>query len=532
MCFRPRPLSWSLSATLVCGLALAMGCAGAGTSPTGAGGSASPGTAGSSSPGSAGSASPGTAGSSSGGTTGAGGATGAGGTSTGAGGSDTGSGGSAGSATTGTGGVAGTSSGAGGVSSGGSGGSSSGSAGSSNTGAAGTVTTGTGGATGAGGTGGMCQTAKIVYVPKTPTVYLVVDRSGSMFHCIVGGELVCSDKADTSWTKLKEAIQTVVMQLQADVRFGFTTIFGTNPAGSGGSCTLATAGTLADNVPPKLNNYTDIKAKYDSLSAMWPNPSDAMNTGKKLESPAMYAIRATTKALMADTTQGDKFMIFLTDGQEDYCDDALEICASDSTVGALQAAAAVNIKTIVFGLKTTQFNLPNGVLEAFANAGAGESTVAGLMGTLDTTAIFDQCQGVMPWRTDLTASGHPTTRGPTATVGTYGTTRGPTTPFAPNAGDQTMLVTQLSQALAGVKSCTFDLNDVDGKMIRVDTSRLAQAHVLINGTEIMLSTTNGWNVDAAAPNQLVFSGSACDTWRKPSSTDINLQFPCGTIIFE
>ena len=219
----------------------------------------------------------------------------------------------------------------------------------------------------------------------------------------------------------------------------------------------ADRGTLADNVAPKLMNNADIKTKYDALDTMWPNPSDAMNTGKKFESPAMYSIRAATKALMADTTPGAKYIIFITDGQEDFCDDALEICASDSTVGALQAAYAANIKTIVFGLQTTQFNLPAGVLQAFANAGAGETTVPGLASGLDTTAIFDQCQGVMPWKTDLTASGHPTTRGPTATVGTYGTTAGPTKPFQPSASDSTMLVTQLSQALAGVKSCTFDL---------------------------------------------------------------------------
>ena len=195
---------------------------------------------------------------------------------------------------------------------------------------------------------------------------------------------------------------------------------------------------------------------------------------------------------------GDKYIIFITDGQEDYCDDALEICASDSTVGALQAAFAANIRTIVFGLQTMQFNLPGGVLEAFANAGAGEPTVPGLTAGLDPTAIFDQCQGVMPWRTDLTASGHPTARGPTAAVGTYGTTGGPTKPFKPNAANQDMLVTQLSTALAGVKSCTFDLNDVSGKSIKVDTTKLNQAHVRIEGTEVPLSATNGWTVTRSA----------------------------------
>ena len=158
-------------------------------------------------------------------------------------------------------------------------------------------------------------------------------------------------------------------------------------------------------------------------------PERRDDTGKKYESPAIYSITGGHQGAHGRHGPGAKYIIFITDGQEDFCDDALEICASDSTVGALQAAYTADIKTIVFGLQTMLFNLPAGVLQAFANAGIGETTVPGLASGLDTTAIFDQCQGVMPWKTDLTASGHPTTRGPTATVGTYGTTAGPTKPF-------------------------------------------------------------------------------------------------------
>ena len=391
-----------------------------------------------------------------------------------------------------------------------------------------------GGGPGIGGFGGIttnpdagaCQQAQYTFEPKIPTVYLVVDRSGSMFHCLSTTELVCSNKADSSWSKLKDAIEGVITSLDAQVRFGFTTIFGTNPAG-GGSCPLV-SGTLADNVAPALNNAAAIKTLYDGLA--WPNPNDASNTGKKFESPAMYAITATSKALMADTTPGDKYIIFITDGQEDYCDDALEICASDSTVGAIQAAfaSAANVHTIVFGLQTTQFNLPGAVLQAFANAGAGEPTVASVPAGLDATAIFDQCQGVTPWRTDLTASGHPQTRGPTAVVGTYMATKGPTVPFQPNASDQTMLTTQLAAALSGVKSCTFDLSSINGKSISVDLNQLNKASVVIEGTTISLDGTNGWSM--ATATQLVLNGSACDAWRDPNAKNIAFNFPCEIIV--
>jgi hypothetical protein len=383
---------------------------------------------------------------------------------------------------------------------------------------------------GGSGTGGGCQHTEYEFEPKIPTVYLVVDRSGSMFHCLSSTQNVCPNKADTSWSQLKTAIQAVITQLDARVRFGFTTIYGTDPSNNrGGMCPLIN-GMLADNVPPALDNAANIKAVYDRLDTMWPLESESSTSGKKFESPASYAIAATTKALMDFTAPGDKYMMFITDGQEDYCDDSLEICASDSTVGALQAAFAANIRTIVFGLQTTQFNLPGAVLDAFANAGAGEPTVPSVAAGLDATAIFDQCQGVMPWRTDLTASGHPTTRGPTATVGTYATTAGPTKPFKPNASDQNMLVTQLSAALSGVKSCVFDLTTLDGTPIRVNLNQLNKASVSIEGMMVPLdaSSANGWNMINETTLQLF--GGACDTWHNPANKNIAFDFPCDIIV--
>src|SRR3954454_955672 len=152
-----------------------------------------------------------------------------------------------------------------------------------------------------------------------------------MINCLTTSQCVCANKANSSWSTLKTAIGPLLTQLDGQVRFGFTTIFGTDPTnGRGGMCPLID-GTLADNIAPALNNASTIKAKYDDLA--WPNANDVVMTGKKWESPAMYAIRAAAKALAADTSPGDKYILFITDGQEDFCDDSLEVCASDSTVG-------------------------------------------------------------------------------------------------------------------------------------------------------------------------------------------------------
>jgi len=348
-----------------------------------------------------------------------------------------------------------------------------------------------------------------------------------MFHCLNSSNPVCDNQMNTSWYTLKTAIESVIKTLDSQVRLGFTTVWGTNPAGSGGMCP-SLQGTLTDNVAPALNNAATISAKYDGLP--WPTASGSSSPGMKFESPASESIANVAAALMKDTAPGPKYIIFLTDGQPDYCDDALAICAIDSVVYHLQSASMAGVKTIVFGIQTTQLDLPAGTLQAFANAGANEPTIAPVSSTQDVNAFYDQCNGVGGWLADLTASAKPKARG--TSLGTYSPTMGPTKPYQPSASDESMLATQLSAALAGVKSCSFDLSDVGGKSIKVDTTRLAAAMVKIQGTAIPLDATNGWNVDTTAPSTLVLNGNACKTWQTPNNDNISFAFPCSTIIFE
>ncbi len=63
---------------------------------------------------------------------------------------------------------------------------------------------------------------------------------------------------------------------------------------------------------------------------------------------------------MADTDAGPKYIIFLTDGQPDYCDDSTSLCATDSVVYHLQTAKTASIDTIVFGIQSTLFDLAPG----------------------------------------------------------------------------------------------------------------------------------------------------------------------------
>src|SRR5882724_216708 len=223
-----------------------------------------------------------------------------------------------------------------------------------------------GGNRGAGGTGvqpdsgandgAACQQASYSFVPKIPTVYVLVDRSGSMFDCLSTpstSEPSCPTPSDTSWGKLKDAVETVLAALEMDVRFGFAAFMGTNPT-AGGTC------PMISKVAPKLNNDADIKTVYDSLAF----PPNSTQSGVKFETPASETLVSIGAELMADTTVGDKYILFVTDGQPDYCDDSNSLCAPDSVIAAIQGLKKKGISTIVIGLQTSNFDLPAGILKA------------------------------------------------------------------------------------------------------------------------------------------------------------------------
>ena len=283
-------------------------------------------------------------------------------------------------------------------------------------------------------------------------------------------------------------------------------------------------GMLTDNVPPALNNAPAIATLYDGL----PFPPDSTQPGMKFESPVSMSVGNVTTALMADTDPGKKYILLITNGMPDYCDDSNILCPPDSVVWKLQTAQAAGIDTIVFGIQSTLFSLAPGVLQAYANAGAGEPTIAPVDTGGSANDFYDQCDGIAGWAADLKAKGTTPMRGDT--LGTYSATMGPTVPYTPNAADQSMLVTQLSAAISGVKSCTFDLSDVNGKSIKVDTHDAGRGqhpdrehhpprrHQRL---EYELGST-----------ELVFNGSSCTTWRMPNNNKISFNFPCPSIIFE
>ncbi|HWA74946.1 MAG TPA: vWA domain-containing protein [Polyangiaceae bacterium] len=361
-----------------------------------------------------------------------------------------------------------------------------------------------------GANGGACQQAEVVFSPKYPAVFILVDRSGSMFD----QQTDANGMQYRAWDRLKAATLPVIEQLQSQVRFGFGAFTGQN----GGTC------PDFPTIAPDFNNYAKISELYQPLD----KPA---NTADK-ETPTGIVLPKVGDILWADPTDGSRYVLFITDGEPDYCDDGNALCPPDSVVYRLQQLAAGkdsagmthdSIKTFVLGLKASLSTVSDASLQAWANAGQGQPVALWGQAATDPNAMYDQCNGVAGWKTDFMATGKPAERG--QTVGTYSPTGGTAKVYRPDAGDQTTLTNQIAALVNNVKTCTFDLQ---GK-IKVDLTKQSEGKVTIDGKDVPFDggAQNGWHM--VTETQLELNGGACDDWRA-TGKKIDFDFPCDIIV--
>lgn len=334
-------------------------------------------------------------------------------------------------------------------------------------GVGGDVTFTVGSGSGNGGVGGGCQHFDVVFEPQTPSVLVVVDRSGSMFD---GGY----------WEPLKTAVLNVIMNVQDKVQFGLLTFTGI----AGQQCPLITETDIA------LQNYGVIQAAYEAAST---------KPGAKLETPTGVTLNETAVPKLLDmAAPGGKYIVFVTDGEPDRCDDGAPECARDDVVGAVQSARAKGITTFVFGLGTAAFAQH---LQDVANAGAGEPVASPGDGAMYTCFGGDWANA----------------------KGTYSPAGGAAKYFTPDPTDAKALETELSAAIAGTKSCSFDLQ---GK-IEVNLDKASEGKVLIDGAPVPYDPQNGWSMESSTV--LVLAGAACEQL-KTATQGISVDFPCDILV--
>jgi hypothetical protein len=112
-------------------------------------------------------------------------------------------------------------------------------------------------------------------------------------------------------------------------------------------------------------------------------------------------------------------------------------------------------------------------------------------------------------------------------TGDYATTGGSTVVYQPDPTDQAALTDQFATVLAGVKSCTFELDSDVVAGVKYDDPNLgSDVTVTIVGqsTPVPFDADNGWTMTSATT--VVFHGDACSEWRMPGNTDVHFDFPC------
>src|SRR5690606_15287813 len=126
-----------------------------------------------------------------------------------------------------------------------------------------------------------CQNLEVNFTPDIPTVFILVDRSSSMWD-------------NMFWDPLRDGVLDVVQRLHVDVRFGFGTF-----TGAGASCPL----DLQDVGIIDHNNYDAIAAFYQAIS----------HPGMPTETPTAAGIQRAREILEADNLvfPGPKFILLV-----------------------------------------------------------------------------------------------------------------------------------------------------------------------------------------------------------------------------
>lgn len=306
-----------------------------------------------------------------------------------------------------------------------------------------------------------CNKVEIDFAPRTPSVFILVDRSSSMFE-------------HSLWNPLKDGVLAVVDQLDSEIRFGFSSYTGAR----GMMCPeLTTVVPIADN------NYNAIKQAYDAVQ----------KPQYKGETPTSLAHQEAAKLLLKEPAKNPKFVVLVTDGEPDFCDDPNVTCSRDAVVAAVQSAFGQGVSTFIFSVGG---EVSRSHLGDVANAGVGLAVEDHQM------AVHYQC--------------------PSSTA-TYSMAGEQAPYFEPDVQDRNALVSALSGAIAGVRSCIFDLQ---GK-VKIDLTFADQGEVSIDGARIPYGGTDGYRMNTET--QLELLGSACTRLRKPETQRVSIDFPCKAI---
>jgi von Willebrand factor type A domain len=216
---------------------------------------------------------------------------------------------------------------------------------------------------------GACAGKDITTMHVVPTIWLVVDGSGSMTTML--GD-------STRWTALRDALMDpsigVVKSLEHVVNWGFLVYDGRSLGGAapalpdGGMFSAPTATTCPRvlSLEPKKDNYAAIDAIYSSEPLGGSTPTD-----KALQ--AVVAHLPSAGMTMLDAKVNPTIVVLATDGEpNDYCGDNPFRDVKPAVITAVQQLVAANIKTYVISLAGDDQNLTQHLIQVAQAGGTGK----------------------------------------------------------------------------------------------------------------------------------------------------------------
>lgn len=230
----------------------------------------------------------------------------------------------------------------------------------------------------AGGSPPVCVDLEVDFERVTPTVVLLIDRSGSMTQNFDSG----LDRWQTLVRTLTDPQDSLIEKLQSSVRFGMALYtsnrgFGTGPTPR--ECPILTSVDIA------IDNFSNMSAVLANMA-----------NGPTGDTPTAESMAAVAAELQDFAEEGPRSIILATDGDPDTCQDPDSNNGDASKALSVAAVAAAYGQGISTHIISVGSEVTANHLQALAVAGAGGDATAQAYTALDTAALvsaFNQIVG-------------------------------------------------------------------------------------------------------------------------------------------
>jgi hypothetical protein len=239
-----------------------------------------------------------------------------------------------------------------------------------------------------------------------------------------------------------------------------------------------------------FGNYATIQSAYQMAGL------DEDTAG---ETPTGESIVQATQILSTVVDPGPKFILLITDGNPDTCDNLNPQCGADRTLAAVQQAKLAGIGTMVVGIGDIEDTCAGRCgadhLQDVANAGMGLPVQPNLPAYLDTACMEGNA---------LEASYAAAGEAPGAAAFFQATT-------------QQQLQESINGLINNVRDCVFTLAEA----VRLEVA--VGGTVLLDGQPLVYGDPNGWRLNDSTTLEIL--GNAC-TSVQTTGLMLDVSFPC------